>query len=109
VNAAQNLDNFLPNHCIHLGVCTVTKAKHDAGAQHMGDGKFHVDRSEKSVSHIDWAAQLTWMTEFSIVHMMCSCVTLSFFNSVFEKIIKYTTMKGMCICYEKPIFYVFSI
>jgi hypothetical protein len=42
----------------------------------------HVDRSEKSVIHIDWAARPTWMTEFSSAHMLCSCVTLVFFFTV---------------------------
>jgi hypothetical protein len=34
----------------------------------------HGDRSEKSVIYIDWDA-----TEFSIAHMLFSCVTLGFF------------------------------
>jgi hypothetical protein len=42
----------------------------------------HEDRSEKSVIHIDGAARPTWITEFSSIHMLCSCVTLGFFLTV---------------------------
>jgi hypothetical protein len=31
----------------------------------------HVDRSEKSSIHIDWAARPTWMTEFSSAYILC--------------------------------------
>jgi hypothetical protein len=43
----------------------------------------HIERSEKSVIHIDRAAESMWMTEFSVTYMFWSCVTLGFSNSVY--------------------------
>jgi hypothetical protein len=46
----------------------------------------HVDRLEKSVIHIDWAARPTWMTELCIFSsaQMRSCVSLGLLNSLYE-------------------------
>jgi hypothetical protein len=46
----------------------------------------HIDRSEKSVIHIDWAARPPWVMEFSIAHRLCYCVTLGFFLTVSDQI-----------------------
>jgi hypothetical protein len=75
----------------HLTLYTVTMQsvtqEHNmhAGTEHS---VINVDRSEKSVIHIDWATRPTSMTEFSSTHMLYSCVTLVFFNSVHRIIIK---------------------
>jgi hypothetical protein len=52
---------------------TVTKAKHDAGAQHKGDGKFRQQHS---------SGRSSYMIAGIFRHpCFCSCVTHGFFNS----------------------------
>jgi hypothetical protein len=55
---------------------TVTKAKRDAGPQHMGDGKY---RHQRRLSR--WGSM--WMTEFSVNLMLWACVTRGFFLTVY--------------------------
>jgi hypothetical protein len=60
------------------------KTKRDAGAQHVGDGKFRhpVGRATPSTMWMkDFSDVSTWMTEFFLTRMLCSCVTLGFLNS----------------------------
>jgi hypothetical protein len=50
----------------------------------------HVDRWEKSIIHRDWAARPTWMTEFANARMLCSCVKLVFFLTVYIFTVKHS-------------------
>jgi hypothetical protein len=55
------------------GSITVTKAKRDAGLQHMGDGKYrHQPRTIGKIRYQQSAGSM-WMTEFSISLMLWAC------------------------------------
>jgi hypothetical protein len=60
---------------------TVTKAKHDAGAQHKGDGKFrHPHRSVGKIRQQHSSGRSSYMIAGIFRHpCFCSCVTHGFF------------------------------
>jgi hypothetical protein len=79
---------------------TVTKAKHEAGAQNKDDGKFHhphtVYRSEKSVINIDRDAQSMLLMEFSVTLVFCSCVTHGFFRPFSNRVGRGENIASAC-------------
>jgi hypothetical protein len=62
------------------------KTKRGAGTQHMGAVTFHRPRRSGGPIYVDdrfSPSIFTWMTEFSVTRMMCSCVTIGFCQSVY--------------------------
>jgi hypothetical protein len=44
----------------------------------------HIDREAQSLVLTDFSDRSTWMMEFSVTLVFWSCVTLGFFNSVYD-------------------------
>jgi hypothetical protein len=71
------------------GLCTVRKAKRDAGPQHKENSFTHTNREVQYLVLTDFSDRSMWMIEFSVTLVFWSCVTLGFFNSAMKKRYRY--------------------